>query len=387
MIVQDAASAMEAVRAIEAAGSRDPVDIVLVGTTLPDMSALDCALLLRQKAPGRPPAMAIVCPMRQQESLQAGIDRCGHASIGIVARPLTFHAFVDGSARLIDPRHALAAPPAAHGERLAANRAAVRGARVLLVDDNAINQELTQELLGAAGVSVRLASNGREALAILARERFDGVLMDCQMPVMDGYEATRALRCLPHLARLPVIAMTANAMVDDIRRALEAGMNDHVAKPVAIEPFFATLARWLKPSAPWPPPQGEAPLAARARPELAGVDVDRVVDNLGGDVALYRRMLAMFRDAERDFPQRLQAADSAGDRTAAIDIVHGLCGSAGSLGMRDLFARAGRLEGVLRDAPRDARLDAVAGDELREVRDALARVFLELDREMAVGDA
>jgi len=387
MIVQDAASAMEALRAIEAAGPRDAVDLVLVGTTLPDMSALDCALLLRQKSPGRPPAVAIVCPMPQQESLQTGIDRCGHASIGIVARPLTFHAFVDGSARLIDPRHALAAPPAVHGERLAENRAAVRGARVLLVDDNAINQELTQELLGAAGVSVRLASNGREALAMLARERFDGVLMDCQMPVMDGYEATRALRCLPHLARLPVIAMTANAMVDDIRRALEAGMNDHVAKPVAIDPFFATLARWLKPSVARPPAPGDAPRATRARPALAGVDVDRVVDNLGGDVALYRRMLAMFRDAERDFPQRLQAADRAGDRTAAIDIVHGLCGSAGSLGMRDLFARAGTLEGVLRGAPPNAALDAVAGDELREVRDALARVFLELDRETAVGDA
>jgi signal transduction histidine kinase/DNA-binding response OmpR family regulator/HPt (histidine-containing phosphotransfer) domain-containing protein len=386
MIVQDAASAMEAARAIELAATQDPVDLVLVGTRLPDMSALDCALLLRKKAPGRPPAVAIICPMPQQESLQAGIDRCGDASIGIVARPLTFHAFVDGAARLIDPRHAQAVPPAPHGGQLAANRAAVQGARVLLVDDNPINQELTQELLSAAGVSVRLASNGREALAIVARERFDGVLMDCQMPVMDGYEAARALRCLPHLAQLPVIAMTANAMVDDIRRALEAGMNDHVAKPLAVDPFFATLARWVKPSVAGAPAPG-APRPGPTLPDLAGVDVDRVVDDLGGDVALYRRMLAMFRDAERDFPQRLQAADSTGDRSAAIDIVHGLCGSAGSLGMRNLFAMAGALESVLRAAPAGAALHDVAPDELRQVRDALAQVFLELDREMAVDDA
>jgi len=387
MIVLDAASAMEAAQAIEVAATRALVDLVLVGTTLPDMSALDCALLLRRKARGRPPAVAIVCPMPQQESLQAGIDRCGEAALGIVTRPLTFHAFVDGAARLIDPRHAFAAPPAAHGERLAANRAAVKGARVLLVDDNPINQELTQELLSAAGVSVRLAGNGREALAILAHERFDGVLMDCQMPVMDGYEAARALRCLPHLAPLPVIAMTANAMVDDVRRALEAGMNDHVAKPVAVEPFFATLARWVKPSLAWTAATAPAPRQDLALPELAGIDVDRVVDNLGGDVALFRRMLALFRDTERDFPQRLQAADDAGDRTAAIDIVHGLCGSAGSLGMGDLLASAGALEKVLRATPADVALDVAAGEELRQLTAALARIFLELDREMAVGSA
>ena len=386
MVVQDAASAMEAARAIEVAATASPIDLVLVGTTLPDMSALDCALLLRQKARNRPPPVAILCPMPEQESLQAAIDRCGQAAIGLLVRPLTFHSFVDGAARQVDPGQAPVALPIAHGEQLAANRAAVRGARVLLVEDNPINQELTQELLGAAGVSVRLAGNGREALTMLAQERFDGVLMDCQMPVMDGYEAARALRCLPHLARLPVIAMTANAMVDDVRRALEAGMNDHVAKPVAIEPFFATLARWVQPSV--GSPAGERALStARTLPELAGVEVDRVVDDLGGDAALYRRMLCMFRDTERDFRQRLLAADGAGDRAAAIDIAHGLCGSSSSLGMRDLFAAASALEGALRAAPPQAALDAAAGNALRDVTAALDRVLLDLDREMAVGDA
>jgi len=387
MVVQDAASAMEAAQAIEVAATQSTIDLVLVGTSLPDMSALDCALLLRQKARGRPPAVAILSPLPQQESLQADIDRHGQTAIGLLARPLTFHAFVDGAARLVDPGQAQAAPPVAPSEPLAVNRAAVRGARVLLVDDNPINQELTQDLLGAAGVSVRRAGNGREALTILAKERFDGVLMDCQMPVMDGYEATRALRCLPHLAQLPVIAMTANAMVDDVRRALEAGMNDHVAKPIAVEPFFATLARWVKPSIAWTPAPDPAPPTLRALPELAGVDVDRIVDDLGGDVALYRRMLTKFRDTERDFQQRLLAADGAGDRAAAIDIVHGLCGSSGRLGMRDLFAAASALESALRAAPPQAALETAAGDALRDVTAALARVFRELDREMAVGDA
>jgi CheY-like chemotaxis protein len=324
--------------------------------------------------------------MPQQESLQAGIDKCGEEEIGILARPLTFHAFVDCAARLVDPLQGPANLPIAQSERLAANRAAISGARVLLVDDNPINQELTRELLGAAGVSVRLAGNGREALALLAQDRFDGVLMDCQMPVMDGYEAARALRCLPHLGDLPVIAMTANAMVDDVRRALEAGMNDHVAKPLAVESFFATLARWLKPTVGGGPEPERAPLAARALSALAGIDVDAVLQNLGGDAALYRRMLSIFRDTERDFRQRLLAAEGAGDRAAAIEIVHSLCGSSGSLGMRDLYAAACALENTLRTAPSAAALDAVAADELRDLTTALALVLGELDREVAVGD-
>jgi signal transduction histidine kinase/DNA-binding response OmpR family regulator len=384
MVAQDAASAGEAVRMIESAAPQSPVDFVLIGTTLPDMSALECALLLRQKATGGPPAVAILCPMPQQESLQAGIDRCGQQAIGLLARPLTFNAFVDGAARLIDPRHAQAVPPIAHSDKLAVNRAAVRGAHVLLVDDNPINQELTQELLSAAGVSVRLAGNGREALTLLAHERFDGVLMDCQMPIMDGYEAARALRCLPHLAKLPVIAMTANAMVDDVRRALEAGMNDHVAKPVAVEPFFATLARWVKLS---PGAPGQASATTRPLPQLTCADAGRIVDDLGGDVDLYRRMLSMFSDTERDFRIRLQAAEDAGDRAAAIDIAHGLCGSAGTLGMHDLLTTAFAFENALRAAPAAAALDAVVGNELRDVTAALDRIFLEIDRELAVGAA
>ena len=387
MTVDDAASGMEAAHAVAAAISGPPIDLVLLGTTLADMSALDCALLLRQKAAGRALAVAILCPMPQQAPLQQSIDDCGQGAIAVLAKPLTFHAFIDGAVRLLDPAHAWTVPSLTHGEGLAADRAAVRGARVLLVDDNAINQELTRELLGAAGVSVRVAGNGREALAILAQERFDGVLMDCQMPVMDGFEATRALRCLPYLAQLPVIALTANAMLDDVRRALEAGMNDHVSKPVAVEALFSTLARWVKPSIAPVPPSHRRPGMGPTLPDLAGVDVERVVDELGGDVALYRRMLLMFRESEGDFLQKLQAADGEGDRERAIHIVHTLRGSSGSLGMRDLCASASTLETALYAAPSGKALDATIGKEIRAVAIALTQMLLELEREIAVDDA
>jgi PAS domain S-box-containing protein len=137
------------------------------------------------------------------------------------------------------------AAPAQGPQRQPDHRDGVRGARVLVVEDNPINQELVVELLGEAGVVVSVAWDGQEALDILDRQRFDAVLMDCLMPVMDGYAATQALRQRPALRDLPVIALTANAMAGDRDKALAAGMSDHIAKPVKLDELLATLSRWL----------------------------------------------------------------------------------------------------------------------------------------------
>ena len=120
------------------------------------------------------------------------------------------------------------------------------GARVLLVEDNELNRELAVELLSAAGAIVRVAVNGQEALERLTEESPDIVLLDCQMPVMDGYEAVKAIRANPSWRYLPVIAMTANAMAIDRQRAVAAGMNDHIAKPLDIDSMIVTIARWIE---------------------------------------------------------------------------------------------------------------------------------------------
>ena len=130
-----------------------------------------------------------------------------------------------------------------------AHRSGLQGARILLVEDNEINRELAIELLSTQGLIVETAEDGSQALEMLHAHRFDAVLMDCQMPVMDGFAATRALRQRPELRDLPVIAMTANATAGDKKRALEAGMNDHITKPIDMEGMFATLARWISDSA------------------------------------------------------------------------------------------------------------------------------------------
>ena len=382
MEVCDAASGMEALRALASSRSADTsIELVLLGTTLPDMSPLDCALQMRQLAPGQRPAVAVLCTPRRQDALQKAIDQSGRCEIRVIAKPLTFGPFVVGAMRLLEPESVVPAVPAPGSDRLAANKAALRGARVLLVDDNPINQEITQELLGSAGISVRVAANGREALAILAQERFDGVLMDCQMPVMDGYEATRALRSLPHLAGLRVIAMTANAMVEDVERALGAGMDDHIAKPINIDALFETLARWVKPNVHVEVrPRAPRSPTGNGFPELAGIDSDRVIADLGGDVALYRRMLGMFCDSERDFPERFRRARTRGAPEDALRIVHTLRGVSGSLGMRELFAVASSLENAMRAATGDTPPEEL----VHEVGAVLDEVIAELDQSLAV---
>jgi len=124
----------------------------------------------------------------------------------------------------------------------------LRGIKILLVEDNEINQELAKELLMMNGMTVETADNGQEALELLDKQAFDGVLMDCMMPVIDGYEATRKIRSQEKLKDLPIIAMTANAMKQDIEKVLEVGMNDHIAKPVKPDVMLVTMAKWINSS-------------------------------------------------------------------------------------------------------------------------------------------
>jgi len=290
----------------------------------------------------------------------------------LLTKPVTPSALLDACATALGHTPLVATRSARRAGALVDHRAAVAGARILLVEDNAFNQELAVDLLSRAGVAVSVASDGQQALDVLARERFDAVLMDCQMPVMDGYAATRALRLQPSLRTLPVIAMTANAMVGDREAVLAAGMNDHIAKPIVVDEMFATLARWVKPA---------PPVATRddgPRPdtlfELNGVDTLCGLTNTGGDDEFYRRMLGLFRDSEADFVQRFDAARAAGDIETAMRAVHDLKSEAGTLGMHGVQHAAAALERVCMEGAGDAEVDGM----VREVSVALDEVIDEL---------
>lgn len=218
------------------------------------------------------------------------------------------------------------------------------GASILLVEDNEMNQDLAIELLTQAGIKVTLARNGQEALDILsAGQKFDGVLMDCQMPVLDGYSATRALRKMPGFEDLPVIAMTANAMQGDRERALDAGMNDHIAKPVEVSNLFNTLSRWVSPR--------EQPVQTRSEAtqlkpvenfsKLAGIETERAIANLLNNTELYMRLLTGFYNSYTNFAEKYRACANLEEATR---YAHSLKSGAGNIGATSVQSLAEALE-------------------------------------------
>jgi len=236
-----------------AVAARFRPELVVMDLVMPVMDGYEATRRLRMSPAGAEiPVIAVsahATPETEARTREAGAN-------AIIGKPVEQSALLDAIAailRLTWVREEPAGPPLAmptvrDDRTLLDDQAVVKGAHVLLVEDNAINRELALAMLGHAGVVVGVACDGRQALEMLDRQHFDAVLMDCQMPVMDGYEATRALRQRQGLSFLPVIALTANTMVGDRDRALAVGMNDHIAKPIKVEELFATLARWVRPA-------------------------------------------------------------------------------------------------------------------------------------------
>lgn len=234
-----------------------------------------------------------------------------------------------------------------------------RGARVLLVDDNEINREIASEILDGVGLSVQTATNGQEALDLLAAEAVDLVLMDIQMPVMDGLQATRAIRQQPALAHLPVIAMTANAFEEDRQICLDAGMNGYLTKPVSPDSLYKLLAEFIPhdgTQAPEPLPAPAAPVQSEpATPAAAAasdgfdadgspINVDAGLEFCGGRMPSYRRLLGRFCELKTGATRELLDALKSGDRETAERVAHSMKGVASTLGAFALSRVAEELE-------------------------------------------
>jgi CheY-like chemotaxis protein len=248
------------------------------------------------------------------------------------------------------------------------------------VEDNDMNQELAMELLANAGIEVVLANHGQEALDILAQDPdFDGVLMDCQMPVMDGYTATREIRKNPAFKDLPIVAMTANAMAGDKEKVIEAGMWDHIAKPLNVGEMFATIAKWIK-------PKGVVAIqsvAAHAidtgatgqkdiNSGLPGIDVKAGMATTMDNEKLYTRLLVKFRDSQGDFANLFAAARTDADPSAAARAAHTLKGTAGNIGAKGVQSAAGELEHACLEHAPAARIDTLLAQVLDQLQPVIA---------------
>jgi PAS domain S-box-containing protein len=373
-----AADGQDALRMVELADSSDKAyDLVLLDWKMPGLGGVECARQLSERERRRPRTSTVLMVTAFGRDEVQGQLRARDLGVGaLLIKPVIPATLLEACSQALGPSAPRKTRTTKSEEALLRHQARLRGARILVVEDDPINREIASTVLRRAGIVVSVACDGREALDMLERQRFDGVLMDCQMPVMDGYAATRALREQPSGRELPVIAMTANALVGDRDKVLAAGMNDHMAKPIEVEALFATLARWVRPAAIEPAQAPKSACDASRTDSLegvAGIDHRAGLDAMG-DEALYRRLLQMFRDREADFPQRFRAARAMGQKEAAMRMAHNLKSVTGALAVRAVHPAAAELERACSDGTDDADVETL----VRRVAQLLGPVISEL---------
>ncbi len=369
----DGMKGLERVRAADAAQA--PYDLILLDWKMPVMDGLETLSQMAALGLAKPPAPLMITGFGREEVLSQA-EQLGLNLRIALTKPITVKSLLEAACEALG-KGRLADAPGQHArlDTIAEAMSKVAGARLLLVEDNEVNQELALELLAQAGIEVVVANNGVEALAALDNPvPFDGVLMDCQMPVMDGYTATRRLRESPRFQALPILAMTANAMAGDREKVLAAGMNDHIAKPINVAEMFNTIARWVIPSVPAtgvtgpgslvPSPSvsapeptsllasGPAPVSARDPaaeiPPLPGIDRRVGLAATMNNARLYAKLLLRFRDTQADFAAHFARARQDADTEAAMRCAHSLKGIAGSLGAKAVQEAAKELEAACR---------------------------------------
>jgi CheY-like chemotaxis protein len=350
---ESVSSGKDAVREIASADSQDPYRLVLMDWHMPQMDGLEASRIIkRDDRLQHIPKIVLVTAFGREDvrtqAEQSGID-------GYLLKPvnssLLYDTLVDlfGVAGLDDRR-----------SRVKKDDTTVHdatGIRVLLVEDNEMNQQVAAELLEGAGAIVTVANHGGEAVKILTEgdqaPAFDVVFMDLQMPEMDGFTATKLLRKDPRLQKFPIIAMTAHALVEERQRCLDAGMDDHVSKPIDPDALFATLMRWakLRPrTVESPVPPSPAKTADEViLPEIVGVNQADGLNRVAGNRRLYRDLLGQFAAKQGDAAAQISAALKSGDSKLAERIAHTVKGVAGNLAIIEVQSAAQKLEKGIRE--------------------------------------
>ncbi len=377
--VTEAKSGEEAIRRLDE--SHDSAfDLILLDWIMPGIDGVETARHIRGMDLKRPPAIIMLTAYDKKEVS----DKLQGLEIKeVLSKPIFLSDLLNA---ILSSFGKAVSRCKREGETITGH---VQGARILLVEDNHINQLVAQKILEKAGSVVTIAQDGREGiekLILKARSQtpFDVVLMDIQMPVMDGYTASKEIRKLPDFKKLPIIAMTANAFARDRKKALDAGMNDHVAKPINVKELFKVLGEWVH----IPKERqkyhllNEETSSVKAKghdpddlPMLKGIDVRSGIGRAGGDRSLYEKLLRQFYDHHCDDIMKIKQGINEGDVILTARLAHTLKGVAGNIGAKALFQASSDLENKVKASdPEDIEVD------LHSVKNELQQVLGEIQR-------
>jgi PAS domain S-box-containing protein len=357
--VFNAASGEDGIEEIERADKEKPFELVIMDWKMPGMDGIETSRRIKTHTTLRKIPAIIMVTAYGRENLMERSEKLGLD--GFLLKPVSPSVLFDTIMQAFDREVSESSHKLQKQDQKSAELKHIREARILLVEDNDINQQVAMEILKGNDLTVDLAVNGKEAVEAVKQTHYDAVLMDVQMPVMDGYTATREIRRDYSAEQLPIIAMTAHAMAGDEEKSLKAGMNGHVTKPIDPDHLFATLVKWiqpiekrtegLKPDAANEPPESEQQiLREQAFPEsLPGFDLPEGLKRLMGNKDLYRKLLLDFASKYKDTAKEIRKAMDAKDLTSIQSLVHKLKGLAGNLSATELQSAATEMEKLVKN--------------------------------------
>ena len=354
----------------------EPYHLIVMDVKMPDMDGITAAEKLKARGQQSPPIIFI-----SASDYGNYVHRFGKESIeNFLTKPIKQSVLFDTIMNAFGYR------AEKMGQNIIYNAQTqnLAGAKILLVEDNPINQMVATEILTSADMVIHKAGNGQEAIEILKEMKFDAVLMDIQMPDMDGIEATGIIRNELHLNRLPIIAMTANAMSGDREKCISAGMNDYISKPIESRQIFSILSRWISLG-----PPSETGISTGIHPDrhqkdpvvslsfhielpdsLPGLDIQSGLNRINGNRYLYCSLLKEFLAENTDSMPRIRKALSHGNMEYAASLIHTIKGVSGNIGATRVFQSAKSLESGLQDGLLRENLLAKLENDLAEVMES-----------------
>ena len=344
-------SGSAALEILETVPPDDPFQLVLMDWRMPGMDGIETSKKIKQHPTliNIPTIIMVTAYGREEVMLQA--DNAGLE--GFLIKPMTPSTLLDTIMQVFGDKGGFRKGRGSDKDWEIKAVETLQGCHVLVAEDNKINQQVAQELLTQAGLMVSIANNGKEAVEMVTQEPFDAVLMDIQMPEMDGFEATKILRSKPEFKTLPIIAMTANAMAQDREKCLEVGMNDHIPKPIDPDHMFKILSQWVV-------PKDDKKIHDKKQltdqldqtdplPEiLEGIDIEKGLKHVGNNKKLYRKLLIDFYQDHHDDIKELDDAIKQGKLDVAQRLAHTIKGVSGAIGATELYASSENMDLVLK---------------------------------------